>query len=238
MDFVRFTGEWFIYYTLIALGGGVLVGLTYGVFEAIHIDIESLIQEWLVPCGAAGAVIVAAWPVERKQNVIENMAPVLTTIFAPLFAAMLLASLVAIVWTGNTVDVDRDVLILFDFLLVLVLGLLLYAISARDQESPPAAMDTVRLILVVSALIMDVLALAAIVARISEWGFSANKTAALGLNVILLVNLAWSAWLFSGFIRRRQPFADLEHWQTTYIPVYGLWAAFVVIAFPPIFGFV
>ena len=26
MDFVRFTGEWFIYYVLIALGGGVLWG--------------------------------------------------------------------------------------------------------------------------------------------------------------------------------------------------------------------
>src|SRR6185436_11255539 len=26
MDFVRFTGEWFIYYVLIALGGGVLMG--------------------------------------------------------------------------------------------------------------------------------------------------------------------------------------------------------------------
>ena len=27
MDFVRFTGEWFIYYVLIALGGGVLIGV-------------------------------------------------------------------------------------------------------------------------------------------------------------------------------------------------------------------
>lgn len=238
MDFVRFTGEWFIYYTLIGLGGGVLVGVTYGIFEAIQIDIEHVIQEWLIPCGVAGAVIVAAWLVERKQSVIENMAPVLTTVFAPLFAVMLLASLVAIVLTGNTVDVDRNVLILFDFLLVLVLGLLLYAISARDQLSPPTTMDTVRLILVLSSLVIDAVALAAIVARISEWGFSANKTAALGLNVILLVNLAWSAWLFYGFIRRRQAFAALEHWQTAYIPVYAIWAAIVVIAFPLIFEFV
>ncbi len=28
MDFVRFTGEWLIYYVLIALGGGVLLALT------------------------------------------------------------------------------------------------------------------------------------------------------------------------------------------------------------------
>ena len=28
MNYVRFTGEWFIYYVLIALGGGVLMGIT------------------------------------------------------------------------------------------------------------------------------------------------------------------------------------------------------------------
>jgi hypothetical protein len=33
MDFVRFTGEWIIYYALIALGGGVLMGLTALILE-------------------------------------------------------------------------------------------------------------------------------------------------------------------------------------------------------------
>ena len=28
MNYVRFSGEWFIYYALIAFGGGVLMGLT------------------------------------------------------------------------------------------------------------------------------------------------------------------------------------------------------------------
>ena len=35
MDFIRFTGEWFVYFTLLALGGAVLVALTMGVFGAI-----------------------------------------------------------------------------------------------------------------------------------------------------------------------------------------------------------
>ena len=70
------------------------------------------------------------------------------------------------------------------------------------------------LVLVVSALVIDVLALMAIAGRISEFGFSANKVAALGENLILLVNLAWAAWLYSRFLRRRGPFAALERWQT------------------------
>ena len=60
MDYVRFTGEWFIYYVLIGLGGGVLLGLTAGVFSTIGVDTETAIFSWVLPCGAAGAVLVAA----------------------------------------------------------------------------------------------------------------------------------------------------------------------------------
>ena len=134
MDFIRFTGEWLIYFVLIGLGGGVLVLFTVGTFDAIGLDAEEFINSWLLPCGAMAAVIVSAWLVEAKQSVIENMAPVLTRVFTPLFAATLLVFLVAVIWTNNGIDVERDALILFDLLLVIVLGLLLYAISARDPR--------------------------------------------------------------------------------------------------------
>ncbi|MDQ4070274.1 MAG: permease prefix domain 1-containing protein, partial [Actinomycetota bacterium] len=58
MDFVRFTGEWFIYYVLIALGGGVLLALTALILEPAGVNAERVI-EWVLPSGAAGAVIVA-----------------------------------------------------------------------------------------------------------------------------------------------------------------------------------
>jgi hypothetical protein len=237
MDFIRFTGEWFIYFVLIGLGGLVLVLFTVGTFDAIGLDAEEFINSWLLPCGAMAAVIVSAWLVEAKQSVIENMAPVLTRVFTPLFAVTLLAFLVAITWTKSGIDVQRDVLILFDLLLVVVLGLLLYAISARDPVAPPGLFDRLQLALVVSALIIDVMVLLAITGRITEWGFTPNKTAALGENVILLTNLAWSAWLFIGFLRGRMPFARLEHWQTRYVIVYAIWAWTVVLVFPLVFDF-
>ena len=237
MDFIRFTGEWLIYFVLIALGGVVLVLFTVGAFEAIGLDAEEFINSWLLPCGAMAAVIVSAWLVEAKQSVIENMAPVLTRVFTPLFAATLVVFLVAIIWTNNGIDVERDALILFDLLLVVVLGLLLYAISARDPAAPPGLFDRLQLALVVSALIIDVMVLLAITGRIAQWGFTPNKTAALGENVILLTNLAWSAWLFLGFVRGRMPFARLEHWQTRYMIVYAVWAWTVVLVFPLVFNF-
>jgi hypothetical protein len=239
MDFIRFSGELFIYYVLIALGGGVLMGFTAAIFQAIGIDIEPFFESWLLPCGAVGAVLVASWLVEAKQSVIENMAPVLTRLFTPLFAAMLLAFLGALLWTGRGVDIERDALIAFDLLLVMVLGLLLYSISARDPQSPPGLFDVAQIVLVVSALLADAVALWAIAARITdEFGFTPNRVAALGVNVILLINLAWSAVLYIRFLRGRGAFTRLERWQTDYLPVYAVWAAIVVIVFPPAFGYI
>ncbi len=238
MDFIRFSGELFIYYILIALGGGVLTAFMAMIFQAIGIDVEPFFESWLLPCGAVGAVVIASWLVEAKQSVIENMAPVLTSLFTPLFAAVLVTFLGTVLWTGRGVDIERNVLIAFDLLLVMVLGLLLYSVSARDPRSPPSAFDVVQVVLVVSALLADAVALWAITARINEFGFTPNRVAALGENVILLVNLAWSAVLYLRFLRGRGTFTDLERWQTDYIPVYAVWAAIVVIVFPPLFGYV
>ncbi|MBN1239356.1 MAG: hypothetical protein JXB36_12710 [Gammaproteobacteria bacterium] len=238
MDFIRFSGELFIYYVLIALGGGVLTGFMAMIFQSIGIDIEPFFEEWLLPCGAVGAVVIASWLVEAKQSVIENMAPVLTRLFSPLFAAVLLTFLGALLLTGRGIDIERNVLIAFDLLLVVVLGLLLYSISARDPRSPPGVFDLVQVVLVASALLADAVALSAIAARITEFGFSPNRVAALGENVILLVNLAWSAVLYVRFLRGRGSFTSLERWQTDYLPVYAAWAAIVVIVFPPVFGYV
>jgi len=176
--------------------------------------------------------------VEAKQSVIENMAPVLTRLFTPLFAGMLVTFLATLLLTGRGIDIERNALIAFDLLLVVVLALLLYSLSARDPQSPPGFFDVLQVILLVSALLADAVALWAIAARITEFGFSPNRVAALGENVILLVNLAWSAVLYVKFLRRRCPFSLLEHWQTAYVPVYAVWAASVVVVFPPVFGYI
>ena len=237
MDYIRFTGEWVAYYALIALGGGVLIALTLGLFSAVGVDAGWFVQEWMLPCGAAGAVIIAAWLVEAKQSVIENIAPVLTKVFTPLFTALLVALIVVGIVQGSLVDADRDILILFDVTLIVVLALVLYAMSARDPLAPAGWFDRLQLLLLTSALVVDVIVLVAMLSRIGAFGVSANKAASLGLNLILLVNLAWAAWLQLRFVLRRTPFATLERWQTTYVPVYLAWAAVVVLVFPPLFAY-
>jgi hypothetical protein len=237
MDFVRFTGEWCIYYVLIALGGGVLVGLTAAILEPTGVvDVERIFT-WVLPSGAAGAVVVAAWLVESKQQVVENMAPVLTMLFTPLFAVMLTGATVVYALTGLGGAFDRELLGVFDVLLVVVLGLVLYAMSARDTSLPAGWLDRVQLVTVASALALDLMVLGAMVTRIGQLGFTPNRAAALGLNLVLLVNLAVAAWLSARFLRGQTRFHRLERWQTTYLPVFAAWAATVLVVLPPLFGY-
>jgi hypothetical protein len=237
MDFIRFTGEAFIYFVLIALGGGVVIALTFALFQAIGLDVEPLVQNWILPCGVAGATVIATWLVEAKQSVIENMAPVLARVFIPLFALVLLAFVVTMAATGRGIDVEREILIAVDLLLVVVFGLLLYSISARDPLARPAVGDWITLTLVGTALVVDLLALRAIGARISDFGWTPNRLAALGMNVVLLINLIGSGFLYIRFLRGDRAFARLWDWQMSYIYVMAGWAAVVAFLFPPLFGF-
>lgn len=235
MDFVRFSGEFLIHGVLIALGGGVLIACVTGIFRTIGLDIRPFIGSWLAPCGIAGAIVVAGWLADGRRGFAGGMAPLLAQIFTPLFAAVIVVFIATTVITGRGIAADRDMLIGFDVLLAVVVGLLLYTAASRDPRSPPGFFDLLQLVLVVSALVVDLLALRAIGSRIQDFGFSPNRVAVLGENLILLVNLAWSAYLQIRFLAGRGSFSALERWQTLLLPWYAAWAAWVAAVLPIIF---
>ena len=120
-----------------AAGGGLLIGLTVGTFHAVGIDVEDVVTEmdhavWF----GWGDGDRGAWLVESKQNVIENIAPVLARVFSPLTILLLVALLIAFAADPDLIDVDRELLILMTVILALVLALWLYAVSARLLRKP------------------------------------------------------------------------------------------------------
>src|SRR5256886_14655750 len=119
------------------------------------------VRVWLIPSGAAGAVIIGSGLGETRQSVSENMEPVSTVPFTPLFTVLLLVFLATMAWTGSPINVKREVLIGFDLLLAVVVGPGLYAASARGPPAPPDFFDGLPLLPVVSALVGDGGALAA-----------------------------------------------------------------------------
>lgn len=238
MDFIRFTGEWVVYMALIALGGGVLVGLTLAAFSAVGVDAERAVSDVVLPGGAAGAAVIATWLVEAKQGVIENITPVLARLFLPLFTVFLTALVAAGIVQRDIVGSPRDLLILFDVVLLVVIALVLYTLSSRDRLAPPGWTDRLMIVLVTAAIIVDTFVLAAMLGRIGEFGMSANKAASLGLNAVLWVNLCGAAVLLVRFLRGRGRHDEVERWQTSFLPIYGAWAAVVAFVFPVLFDFV
>jgi len=235
MDFIRFSGEAFIYLVLILCGGGVLVATAAMLFQAIGYNVEVILGEYVAVIGASAAPVVAVYLAAAKRNVIENIAPVLARVFSPLFLLLLTAFTATILVTRRAFSLDRDILIGFDLLLVLVLGMVLYTISARDEKKDPGFNDYLQAALIIAALVVDTIALAAILARIGNFGITPNKTAALGENILLLVNLAVSAVLYIRFFRKKEGYRSLVTWQTKFLPVFALWAAAVAFVFPVIF---
>ncbi len=158
-------------------------------------------------------------------------------VFTPLFALILVSAAVVYAVIGLGGAFDRELLGVFDALMVVVLGLVLYGISVRDPSQAPGGMDPIQLVAVVSALLLDLMVLGSMVARVGELGFTPNRTAALGLNLVLLVNLAGTAWLSMRFLAGHSTYHRLERWQTTYLPVFALWPATVVVILPVLFAF-
>ena len=236
MDFVRFTGEFLIYLVLIQTASIILLAIIGVVPTLVGVDTEYFLSQWLVPCGAAGAVVVAAWLVEAKQAIVENMAPVLARIFTPLFTLAFLGLLFVVLLSGEVTAINRDLLIASDGILVVAIGLILYNLTARGSDASPGWFDAVQLTLVGSALALDIIALTNIAIRITD-GWTFNRAVVLGANIILFVNLAVSAWLLVRLMRGRSGAAhSLERWQTSLLPIYGAWALVVVLVLPPLFG--
>jgi hypothetical protein len=237
MNFIRFTGEMFVYGVLVSAGIMVLGAFTVAIFEAIQVNAEQFMENYYVIYGPCAAVFITAYLVEAKKSIVENFAPILAKIFSPLFLIIMVVFLVVMIITGKSPFMEREFLIAFDLMLALVLGLVLYVISARNNNQPANLFDYLNLGLIIIAFIIDGVALSAILFRLSAFGITPNKLAALGENLILLGNLGGLAWLYVVYFKRKCDFIKLEKWQTGYLYVYFIWTAIVAFLFPIVFRF-
>lgn len=238
MDFIRFSGEAVIYGTLIFCGLIVLTLFVQAIFLSIEIDSGWFIENYLIIYGLSAAAMITVYLVEMKKSVVENFAPILAKIFSPLFLITMIVFLVILAVSGQSLFINRDYLIAFDFMLILVLGMVLYTISARNPYAKNRFFDCLNLALILTALLIDGVALGAILFRLSYYGITPNKLAALGENLILLVNLAGLAWLYCRYFLKKNDFKSIVAFQTSYLYVYAIWFGTVAFIFPILFRFI
>lgn len=248
LNFIRFAGETAVYGILIGAGGLLLIFFTVGAFDLFALDAGPFIQNWLAPFGFFGLFTIASFLVWQKKNLIESIAPVLAKIFTPLFLCVLLGLLIAFLITPGLAYENRELLIWFDGILAFVLALTLYSMSAKEVvgeigEQPPLVVvpsvwDILTFALVAAAVLVNTIAFSGIIVRLITYGMTPNKAAALGENILLSINLLFLAVLYGKYLFRKTDFSTITQFQMKFFSAYAVWAAIVVVVFPPLFGFV
>jgi hypothetical protein len=235
--FVRYNGELVILASLLVLGGAVLSAVTIGLFELIDDSIGNWYMSNVGILGIAGIPVVATYLYDVVFNRRTAITGVLARVFAPLFLVMVVAYLIVTLVEGKNPFVDRSFLITVNGLLLLVVGISVFSLAERDRASAVGLMDHVNLALVSVTLLIDVIALSAILFRLASFGFTPNRVAVLGANVTIFGHLVWICRTYIGLVRGKVRFAAMERVVGNYLPVYGAWAAIVAFVLPVVFGF-
>ncbi len=235
LDYLRFNGEFCIIYASMAISGMLLFGLTMQLFGILGLDISEFYFKNVVLFGAASLAVVGAYLVNRNLKLARDIAPYISRIFSPLVLVTLIGYLATVSLIGKNPFVDRDFLIAFNGILLVVLAVTIFSLTTRGKYERRNISDFINYLLIVLALSVDSVALSAVVFRISSYGITPNRMAVLGVNILIWINLLGIMLSHLRFLKNETGIKPVQDAITSYLPVYGIWAAFVTFAFPLIF---
>ena len=237
LDFLRFNGDAVIMGAVLFLSGLLLSGITIGLFSLIGIQIEKFYMEWIAVFGLASAPLVASHLTQTNPQLVNKVPPIIAKIFSPLVLIMLLIYLGAIVYSGKDPYNDREFLLLFNMLLIGVMALIFFSVAESSAEGKIDWSTKILAALSLVTVIVNLIALSAIVFRISEWGFTPNRTAVLGINLLMLVHLILVCKDLLRTVGGKTQLQEVGFTIAKYLPIYVVWTAIVVFLFPILFGF-
>ena len=237
LSFLKYNGDLVVMTTLIVIAGGILTGVTIGLFSLIGFDIQRFYFENIVIFGLPAAPIFGTYLTQTNPQLVGKVSPVIAKIFSPLVLVMLVIYLVAIVYSGKDPYNDRDFLLIFNALLIGVMAIIFFSVAETSRETKSNTEIWVLSLLSVLTVIVNCIALSAILFRISELGVTPNRAAVLGSNALILINLLFVTVQFFRILSKKADINAVRKAITFYLPIYFLWTIIVTFIFPLIFGF-
>jgi len=235
LSYLKFNGEFAILYATMAISGMLLSLLTMQLFTFVGMDISEFYFQNVVLFGAAALAVVGAYLVKRNLKLAKNIAPYIAKIFSPLVFITLLVYLILVIWVGKNPFLDRNFLIAFNGILLCVLAITIFSITESTVTTRKNISDYINSALIILALIIDTVALSAMIFRLSSFGITPNRVAVLGVNILIWVNLLLIMIAYVRYLKNKTGLVSIQDSVTKYLPIYGIWAAFVTFAFPLIF---
>lgn len=237
IDYIKYNGDLAILCAVILIAGAILAGITIGLFSAIEVNIEDFYMQYIAIWGLVSTPIIASFIIWNYPALTNKIAPVIANIFSPLVLLTLVIFLVTMVVSGKDPYKDRDFLLIFNLMLLGVMGIIVFTVSGVSRVRKQKFNELVLFILSFITILVDLIALSAIFYRLGEYGITPNRMAVLGSNLLILGNLIIILINLFKINFRNSKIEIIENTISKYLPVYVLWTVIVVFGFPLIFGF-
>ncbi|MDQ3191602.1 MAG: hypothetical protein M3Q58_08415 [Bacteroidota bacterium] len=237
LDFLKYNGDLVVMTTIILIAGVILTGITIGLFSMINFEIFEFYFKYIVIWGLAASPIIGTYLVQTNPQLVNKVSPVIAKIFTPIVLTTLVIYLLAVIRTGKDPYNDRDFLIIFNALLIGVMAIILFSIAETSKNSESKIGTILLFGLSIMTIIVNGIALSAILFRISEWGITPNRLAVLGGNILILTNLLMVTYRVFKTIKDRNEIENVEKSIASFLPIYSLWTILVTFIFPLLFNF-
>lgn len=237
LQFLKYNGDLVVMSALIVIAGGILTGLTIGLFSLIGLNIEQFYFEYIVIFAAAAIPIIGTYLTQTNPQIVNKISPVIAKIFSPLVLVTLIAFLIAIVVTGKDVYNDREFLMIFNALLIGVMAIIFFSVSGTSRMTKNYLEIIILFLLSIVTIIVNGVALSAILFRISEWGLTPNRIAVLGANVLMLINLILVTIKLLNVLRKKNDITGVGEGIALFLSVYAIWFFLITFFLPMIFNF-
>ena len=236
IGYIRYNGDLAILTVLILIAGGILTAVTIGLFSAIDLHIENFYMEHIAIVGVVSAPVVATYIIRNFPVVTNRIAPIMAGIFSPLVLITLVIYLISIIVTGKDPYSDRDFLIVFNLMLLGVMAIIVFSVTGTSVYKKQRFNAWTLFILSAVTLFVNLIALSAITYRLGEFGFTPNRTAVLGSNLLIFVHLLLIMINLYKVLRKGKEINTVEVTIAKYLPIYAVWTVFVVFVLPFLFG--
>lgn len=235
IEFIRFNGELLIMTGLILIAGGLLTGITLGLFSVIKMNIEKFYLEYVVVLGSVASPIVSYYLIRIYPNITSKIAPVIARVFTPLVLITLVVYLVSLIFSKSKILEDRDLLMLFNIMLLAVMAIIVFSVSELDKSKVKNINVLILFSLAVLAIVINSIALIAIITRVAN-GLTPNRTVVLVSNILIFTNLILiSKSLFQAYFKSNQ-LDSVEQTVAKYLTIYSVWTIIVIFVLPFVFG--
>ncbi len=236
LGFLKYNGDLAVMCALIVIAGGIMTAITVGLFSLIGYDIQEFYFENIVICGLAAVPLIGTYLTRSNPQLVGRVSPLIARLFSPLVLVMLVIYLVAMVFSGKDPYNDREFLMVFNALLIGVMALIFFSVGGTSSASKSPVELWVLFLLSVVTIVVNGIALSAILFRISELGITPNRAAVLGSNVLILVNLLLVTTQLFRVVSKKADLNAVGRAITRYLPVYVIWTIIVTFLFPLLFG--